>query len=400
MRQYKKLFLITGLSLSLCFYSWTVLAQIVPGAFQLKEYLPLLKNKKIALVVNASSRVYQSHLVDTLLQMHVNVKNLFAPEHGFRGDADAGEELSNAKDKKTGLPIFSLYGKTRKPQKNQLKGIDLIVFDLQDVGVRFFTYLSTLHYVMEAAAENNIPLIVLDRPNPNGYYMDGPILDTAYSSFVGLHPVPIVYGMTIGEYAQMINGEAWLNKHITCKLKVITCKNYTHAMNYDLPYKPSPNLPNALSIALYPSVCLFEGTNISVGRGTDFPFQIIGKPDMQHADFSFTPKSIPGAALHPPYENQLCIGHDLRNYAQFIHYQRPQVNIGFIIDAYKADTSKGNFFTNYFDKLAGTDGLRKSIINGETESQIRHGWKKGLIQFMDIRDKYLLYPDFIKDFRD
>lgn len=348
--------------------------------------------------MNQTSLVGSSLLVDTLLYYHVKIKTLFAPEHGIRGNVSAGELFDNTKDKKTGLPIISLYGKNKKPQAEQLKNIDVLVFDLQDVGVRFYTYISTLHYVMEAAAEAGIPCIVLDRPNPNGYYLDGPVLKKEFTSFVGMHPVPVVYGMTIGEYAHMINGERWLANGVQCALTVIPCIGYTHADRYHLPVRPSPNLPNDDAIALYPSLCLFEGTPYSIGRGTDWPFQCVGKPEMTEGDFTFTPINLPGIASHPPQENKTCRGYRLTNYVQTVHAMQPQMNIGFILSLYQEDTAKASFFTPFFDTLAGTDALRKAIQEGKSEQEIRKSWKADLIAFMRIRDRYLLYPDTVHRF--
>ena len=288
------------------------------GAEQTQKYLPLLKNKRIALVANQSSLINSTHLVDSLLALNINLVKIFSPEHGFRGNADAGEVVSDNIDGKTGIPVISMYGKNKKPQSENLKDVDIMVFDLQDVGVRFYTYISSLHYVMEACAGNNIPLIVLDRPNPNGFYIDGPVLEKEFTSFIGMHPVPIVYGMTIGEYAKMINGEKWLKNEVKCDLTVIKCENYTHNSLYKLPVKPSPNLPDITSVYLYPSLCLFEGTIMSVGRGTKFPFHCYGHPDFKIASFKFKPVSIPGAAKHPKYEGKTCNGINVSDYKEVI----------------------------------------------------------------------------------
>ncbi|HEY8399691.1 MAG TPA: DUF1343 domain-containing protein, partial [Cytophagaceae bacterium] len=289
------------------------LDKIITGAEQLEQYLSLLKNKNVALVVNQTSVVGKTHLVDTLLSLGIKVRKIFSPEHGFRGDADAGERVNNEIDAKTGLPIVSLYGNNKKPNKESLKDVDIVIFDIQDVGVRFFTYISTMHYIMEACAENNKKVLILDRPNPNGHYVDGPVLDLKHKSFVGMHPIPIVHGLTVGELAMMINGEKWLDSGRTCDLQVIKVKNYDHKKRYSLPVKPSPNLPNDLSIQLYPHLCLFEGTTLSVGRGTEFPFQVVGHPNKAYGTFQFTPKSIPGMAKSPLHENKVCYGIDLRS---------------------------------------------------------------------------------------
>lgn len=356
-----------------------------PAAENLSSYLKLLKGKKIALVVNQTSTVGKTHLADTLLASGIQIIKIFSPEHGFRGKADAGEHVNNETDSKTGLPVISLYGRNKKPDREQLKDVDIIVFDIQDVGVRFYTYISTLHYVMEAAAENNKEVLILDRPNPNGFYIDGPVLDTSCASFVGMHPIPIVHGLTVGELAGMINGEKWLTGGKNCKLTVIKATSYTHKSHYSLPVKPSPNLPNDLSIRLYPSLCLFEGTNISVGRGTLFPFQAIGFPDTAFGRFTFTPKSIEGMAKNPPCENKLCYGVDFR--------EKEPVNftLKYLIDFYRLYPDKKHYFNNFFEKLAGNKELRKQIEQGMTEAQIRKTWEKDLDNYRTMRKKYLLY---------
>ena len=365
--------------------------KIIPAAEQLESYLPLLKGKRVALVVNHSSLVGNHHLVDTLLKHNIHVKKIFAPEHGFRGNADAGAHIKNSRDRKTGLPIISLYGKHQKPTEEDLLGIDIILFDIQDVGVRFYTYLSTLHYVMEAGAEQHIPLIILDRPNPNGYYIDGPVLQKRYRSFVGLDPVPVVYGMTIGEYAQMLNGEGWLKHALKVDLKIIPLKYYAHQSVYTLPVKPSPNLPNARAIMLYPSLAFFEGTVISAGRGTDKPFQLYGAPKYSKKRFSFVPKSKPGAK-YPKYKGKRCYGADL-SYKKL--RKEKSLNLSYLHDAYIRYTDKKHFFLNggkFFDKLAGTNRLRQQIVSGVSVEDIRKSWEKDLKVFKKIRKKYLLYP--------
>lgn len=365
--------------------------EIITGASQLTTYLPLLKNKHVAVVGNPTSVIFNAqkkaiHLIDTLLSHKINIVKVFAPEHGFRGKAGAGETIKNGIDTKTQLPIISLYGKNKKPTPKLLNGIDIIIFDIQDVGARFYTYISTLHYVMEACAENNIPLLLLDRPNPNGHYVDGPILQKEFKSFIGLHPIPIVHGMTIGEYAKMINGEHWLNHGIQCKLNIIPIKNYTHNKTYSLPVKPSPNLPNDVSINLYPSLCLFEGTTISIGRGTDKQFQIYGAPTVPPTNFTFTPRPNSGAK-HPKHEGILCYGKDLRHTPK-LH----QLNLQWLISAYNHTTKKDTFFTSFFKKLAGSDILQQQIEQGLSEQAIRSTWINDLIAFKLIRKKYLLYP--------
>ncbi|WOD43156.1 exo-beta-N-acetylmuramidase NamZ family protein [Hwangdonia lutea] len=367
---------------------------IVTGANQTNKYLPLLKGKNVGVVANQTSVIFKNdsgkehtHLVDSLLALNVNVTKVFAPEHGFRGVADAGEYIEDGIDEKTGLPIFSLYGKNRKPPKEFLEDIDVMLFDVQDVGVRFYTYISTLHYVMETSAELNIPVIVLDRPNPNGHYIDGPILEKDVTSFVGMHTVPIVYGMTIGEYGKMINGEKWMDNEIQCDLTVVPLQHYTHDSEYDLPLKPSPNLPNAKSINLYPSVCFFEGTTVSCGRGTEMQFQIFGAPFLPEEtfDFSFTPQPNFGAKT-PKHQGELCFGKDLRNVERL-----DEINLDWLIEAYKATADKTTFFNQFFPKLAGTKKLQDQIENGVSAEAIKESWKPGLEAFSKTREKYLLY---------
>lgn len=365
---------------------------VITGAERIALYQPMVSNKKVALVVNQTSIIKNQHLVDSLLKLGVNINVVFAPEHGFRGKADAGEIISDTKDGKTGLPIISLYGKKKKPLADDLRGVEAIIFDIQDVGVRFYTYISTLHYVMEACAENSIPLIVLDRPNPNAYFVDGEVLDPAFTSFVGMHTVPTVYGMTIGEYAQMINGEGWLAGHIKCDLTVIPCKNYTHNTYYELPVKPSPNLPDMRSILLYPSTCFFEGTTLSLGRGTDKQFQVIGHPKLS-ADFSFKPLPNEGAK-DPPLKGQVCYGEDLSKLTIGSIMNKGKLDLSYLIRYHQQMKAVGEkyFLDNHFiDKLAGSDKLRKQITAGKTEEEIRATWAPGLEKFQKIRVKYLLY---------
>lgn len=368
--------------------------KVIVGAKQTNLYIPILKNKNVAIIANQSSVIDNTHLIDSLLSVNIKIKKIFCPEHGFRGVADAGKLINNNIDTKTGLPIISLYGKHKKPTKEDLKDIDIIIFDIQDVGVRFYTYISTLHYVMESCAENSIPIIIMDRPNPNGYYIDGPVLDTSIAkSFIGMHPVPLVYGMTIGEYALMINGEKWLKNKIQCDISVITCKNYNHNTIYKLPIKPSPNLPNMLSIILYPSLGLFEGTIMSIGRGTDFPFQVFGHPKLQKTDFTFTPKSKVGAT-NPKYKNTICYGFDLRNISLSSFIDKKEIQLNFLIKSYKSLKRKNNFFNNYFYRLAGTKTLQQQIEKGLSEFEIRKSWQNDINNFKKIRKKYLLYTDF------
>jgi uncharacterized protein YbbC (DUF1343 family) len=362
----------------------------IPGANQTESYKSLIAGKSVAIVANQTSMVGKTHLVDNLISLGMNIKVIFAPEHGFRNLADAGETISNGKDAQTGISVISLYGSHLKPTSGDLTGIDVVIFDIQDVGTRFYTYISTLHYVLESCAENNVKCIVLDRPNPNGYYFDGNILDTAYRSFVGMDPVPVVHGMTVGEYASMLNGEGWLNNGEKCDLTVIKCKNYDHKTFYELPVKPSPNLPNQNSVYLYPSICFFEGTVLSLGRGTAFPFQVFGSPDMPDKGFSFTPESVAGAK-NPPLLGIKCYGTDLRNATEKGLVPKPEINLEWLIDAYNEFPLKDKFFNNYFDVLAGGPVLREQIIKGMSAKQIHESWQEGLDKFSKIREKYLLY---------
>ncbi|MCB0687006.1 MAG: DUF1343 domain-containing protein [Saprospiraceae bacterium] len=365
---------------------------VEPGSWQLADYLPLLENKRIGMVVNQTSTIGKTHLVDSLLHSGIKIEKIFSPEHGFRGKADAGAHIEDANDPDTGIPIISLYGEKNKPSKEDLEPLDLLVFDIQDVGARFYTYISTLHLVMEACADNHKPLLVLDRPNPNGHYIDGPIREEAYKSFVGMHPVPVVYGMTIGEYATMINGEGWLDNGITCELTVIKCKNYDHQTMYTLPIAPSPNLPNLRSVLLYPSLCFFEGTPLSIGRGTTHQFQVIGHPDLE-GDFEFVPQSMFGAA-HPKLQGQTCHGIDLTGLNVRSIFDKKEIQLAFLLDFYQRFLDKSSFFNknDWFDKLAGTTRLREQIIAGQSEDEIRASWQPGLVSFAEKRLKYLLYP--------
>ncbi|MCF8374195.1 MAG: DUF1343 domain-containing protein [Bacteroidales bacterium] len=366
---------------------------VITGTQQTQLYLPMLKGKKVAIVANPTSRIGKQHLVDSLLKMNVDLIKIFSPEHGFRGDAEAGEQVGSFVDEKTGIPVISIYGDHKKPTPDDLKNVGILIFDLQDVGARFYTYISSLHYLMEACAENNIPVIVLDRPNPNGFYVDGPVLKKGFESFVGMHPVPVVHGMTIGEYAQMINGEGWLKDKIKSKLTVITCQNYDHNTLYELPVKPSPNLPNMVSVYLYPSLCFFEGTIMSVGRGTDYPFQCYGHPDFVLGSYIFTPKSIPGVSLHPKYEGENCFGANLSFTSELVVAQK-QIYLGWLIGTWQELHLKKNYFIPFFDKLAGSDLLRKQIEAGKNEEEIRQSWQEDLLKFKETRKKYLLYADF------
>lgn len=356
------------------------------GAENYETYLPLFENKKIGIVTNPTGIVEnKKHLVDFLIEKKVDLQKIYAPEHGFRGTADAGEIIKDGKDIKTNLPIISLYGNNKKPKSEQLAGIDIMLFNIQDVGARFYTYISTLHYVMEACAENNIELLVLDRPNPNGSIVDGPVLEMEQKSFVGMHPIPVLHGMTIGEYAKMINGEKWLANGIQCKLKVVPCTYYNREMKYNLPVKPSPNLPNDQSINLYASLCFFEGTNVSVGRGTEKQFQIYGSPFLLKTDFSFTP--IPNfGAKEPMHKDILCYGEDLSKIKKVI-----RLELKWLIKAYANTSDKTIFFNDFFTKLAGTKKLQEQIINGVSEKEIRKSWEADLNAFKEMRKKYLIY---------
>ena len=378
------------------------------GAERTDIYLPFLKGKNIAVVSNQTSVIYTSrdsifevfpgeknayfdhieytntHLVDSLLSLKISVKKVFAPEHGFRGKADAGKIIKDGFDSKTGLPIISLYGINKKTSAKQLQGIDVVIFDIQDVGARFYTFISTLHYVMEACAESGIPLLVLDRPNPNGHYIDGPVLEAKHNSFVGMHQVPVVYGMTIGEYGLMINGERWLKNGVQCDLKVIPLDNYSHKTIYSLPIKPSPNLPNDKSINLYPSLCFFEGTNVSAGRGTKLQFQIYGSPFLKNTNFEFIPQSN-DAEKNPKNKNQKCFGEDLRTKKRL-----NQLDLSYLVKAYKNNSSK-IFFKSFFTTLAGTEKLQRQIEQGMSVNEIRNTWTEGLRKFRIVREKYLLY---------
>ena len=369
-------------------------SDIIVGANLTETYLPLLIDKNVAIVGNQTSVIFKNdnshvHLVDSLLNRKVNIKKVFAPEHGFRGKADAGEIVKDGIDTKTNLPIVSLYGDNKKPKPEQLLDIDLIIFDIQDVGARFYTYISTLHYIMEACAENNIELLVLDRPNPNGHYIDGPILEKKIKSFVGMHPVPIVHGLTIGEYAKMINGESWLENGIKCDLKVMQMKNYNKTKSYDLPIKPSPNLPNSKSINLYPSLCFFEGTNVNAGRGTNLQFQIFGSPFLNpdYFEFEFTPKSNPGAK-YPKHENKTCYGKNLQN-SETLN----QINLKWLIEAYQNTENQSEFFNNFFNKLAGNDKLKIQIEARLTAKEIRATWVEGLKKYQQMILPYEIYED-------
>jgi uncharacterized protein YbbC (DUF1343 family) len=366
-------------------------AQPQTGAEQINEYLPLLQGKRVAILTNYTALVNGTNVVDTLVRRGVNIVKIFSPEHGFRGDADAGATVGNQVDAKTGIPIISLYGSKRKPSADDLADVDILLYDIQDVGIRFYTYPASLQRYMESAIENHRPLIILDRPDPNGQYVDGPVLDTAFRSFVGMQPVPVVYGMTIGEYARMLVGEGWVPGSSGFKLTVIPCRHYTHRSKYTLPVKPSPNLPNMQSVYLYPSLCLFEGTAISLGRGTDKPFQQFGAPSLPHDLYSFTPQSVPGATS-PPLLGQVCFGYDLSS----IDVGHDTMSLHWLLLAFRLFPDKEHFFNGNgsgFDRLAGSSVLRQQIRDGLSLAAIRESWQPALNHFKTIRKKYLLYAE-------
>jgi uncharacterized protein YbbC (DUF1343 family) len=357
------------------------------GIEQMDVYLPMLENKRVALLVNQTSVMGHVHLADMLKSMKVDIKKIFSPEHGFRGEAAAGEHVNDSIDPQTGFKVVSLYGSNRKPTAEQLKDVDVVIFDIQDVGARFFTYISTLHYLMEACAENNKKVIILDRPNPNPY-VDGPVKQPeAKRNFLGMHPIPATHGMTVGEYAQMINGEGWLPDRKKCELEVVKMRFWTRDTFYSIKIKPSPNLPNDHAIALYPSVCFLEQTAISIGRGTQTPFEVIGSPLLKELPYQFTPIDIKGMAIDPPHENQLCYGYDLRK-----DPEPKKVSLKYLIDMYTIYPDKEKFFGQYFDNIAGNSELKEQIKQGMTEDQIRATWQKDLDAFKEKRKQYLLYP--------
>lgn len=368
---------------------------IAVGADRPTVYLPLLEGKRVGVIANHTSLTSNGHLVDYLLTQGVKVRAVFAPEHGFRGEAGAGEKIGDGKDPQTGLPVRSLYGATKKPTPEMLGDIDLLLFDMQDVGARFYTYLSTMHYAMEAAAEKGIPFIVLDRPNPNGFYMDGPVLEPEYKSFVGMHPIPLVHGMTLGELARMINGEGWLKNKVKAELTVVPCASYKRSDLYHLPVHPSPNLRSMEAVYLYPSLCLFEPTVVSIGRGTDRPFEVYGHPDVQFGSFTFTPKSLKGMAVNPKHQGKKCYGVDLKLFGEFYFQTHRVLYLDWLLATFQAYEAKypGKYFTDasFFDKLAGTSKLRKQIEAGLDSDSIRKSWRDDLKAFANRRKPYLLY---------
>ncbi len=385
------LFAVVILVLCLVFPANATQNPVLTGAEQPELYLSKLKGKRLALVVNQTSMVGDVHLADYLLSRKLTIVKIFAPEHGFRGEAGAGEMVGNSKDEATGIPVVSVFGKNRKPAASQLEDVDIVIFDIQDVGCRFYTFISTLHYMMEVCAENNKKLMILDRPNPNGDYIDGPVLQPAFKSFVGMDPIPVVHGCTIGELAQMINGEKWLAKGAQTDLEIIRVSGYTHSMKYEPPVKPSPNLPNYLSIRLYPSLCFFEATSVSVGRGTQFPFQVLGFPDHSFGKFSFTPQSLKGMELNPLQKDKVCYGEDLRELKE-----SPRFTLSYFISWLNKFKNREEFVTrsSWFNQLMGNDLVLKLIFEGKGESEIRKSWQTELNNYALTRQKYLLYPDF------
>lgn len=385
----RKIILLFGLLLA----SLSAPAQdrIETGAEQTGRYLPLLEGRRVGIMTNHTGTVGRTHLVDTLRSLGVDIRVVFAPEHGFRGQADAGESVASYRDRKTGINVVSVYGSTKRPPDSIMQRLDVLLFDIQDVGLRYYTYLSSMHYLMEACAANGKQLIVLDRPNPNGFYVDGPVLEAKHRSFVGMHPIPVVHGMTLGELARMIDGEGWLRDGLRCKLTVIPCRGYTHRSRYRLPTAPSPNLPNMRAVYLYPSLCFFEGTPVSLGRGTDFPFQAYGHPELQ-GDFSFTPRSNAGAK-NPPLKDKLCHGVDLRTSPSDERIWEREVDLGYVIDCYRQLNLGEKFFTPMFDRLTGTDYVRQMILQGAGADRIKARWADDVERFKQTRKPYLLYEE-------
>ena len=385
----RKIILLFGLLLA----SLSAPAQdrIETGAEQTGRYLPLLEGRRVGIMTNHTGTVGRTHLVDTLRSLGVDIRVVFAPEHGFRGQADAGESVASYRDRKTGINVVSVYGSTKRPPDSIMQRLDVLLFDIQDVGLRYYTYLSSMHYLMEACAANGKQLIILDRPNPNGFYVDGPVLEAKHRSFVGMHPIPVVHGMTLGELARMIDGEGWLRDGLRCKLTVIPCRGYTHRSRYRLPTAPSPNLPNMRAVYLYPSLCFFEGTPVSLGRGTDFPFQAYGHPELQ-GDFSFTPRSNAGAK-NPPLKDKLCHGVDLRTSPSDERIWEREVDLGYVIDCYRQLNLGEKFFTPMFDRLTGTDYVRQMILQGAGADRIKASWADDVERFKQTRKPYLLYEE-------
>ncbi|MFY0643694.1 MAG: DUF1343 domain-containing protein [Bacteroidia bacterium] len=368
-------------------------AKLVLGAERTAEYLPLLKDKKVALMVNQTSTIGATHLVDSLLALGIDLVTVFAPEHGFRGEYSDGATVHGGIDEQTGVKITSLYGKNKRMQPQMLEGIDVLLFDIQDVGVRFYTFISSMHYAMQACAKSGKRFIVLDRPNPNGFYVDGPVLDLKYQSFIGVHPIPVVHGLTVGELAQMINGESWLGEDLRCELTVVSCLNYSHDILYQLPIRPSPNLPNMNSVYLYPFLGLFEGTNVSVGRGTETPFQILGRPGFKGVEY-FTPQSLPGVSDKPKHMGELCGGIVITDAVDSSLFENPRLNLSYLLLFSETNNEEvnGSFFRSYINKLIGNEEFKLQIARGETEDEIRASWSPKLEQYKELRKLYLLYP--------
>ena len=393
MRKILGIALIAVLGMASCQSQHTSERQVLPAAERTDFYLPRLQDQRVAVVANHTSRVDGVHLVDTLLSLGVDIKRIFSPEHGFRGKGEAGEQIASYRDSATGLPVVSLYGTRKKPELKHLEGLDMVVFDIQDVGVRFYTYISTMHYVMEACAETGTRFLVLDRPNPNGFYVDGPVLDTQYRSFVGMHPIPIVHGMTIAELGRMINDQGWLKDGMRCDYDWVACENYTHDSIYQLPLAPSPNLPDMRSILLYPSLGLLEGTVYNAGRGTNTPFQLFGHPDMEKGEITYIPRAIEGASTSPKYKGEVCHGIDLRRYPMDSLTQHPRLRLDWVRMAMD-QLPEGDFFVPFFRHLSGTDQLMEQLKQDVPVREIRESWRPQLEEFMQLREQYLIYEDF------
>jgi len=395
MRHLLGILLIMTLGLASCMSQQSAQDDILPAASRTRLYMPRLQGQQVAVVANHTALVDGVHLVDTLLSRGIRVTKIFSPEHGFRGEGEAGELIGDDTDSTTGLPVISLYGSNKKPELKELEDVDVVVFDIQDVGVRFYTYISTMHYVMEACAETGTRFLVLDRPNPNGFYVDGPVLDPDYRSFVGMHPIPLVHGMTIAEMGRMINNEGWLGDGLRCDYQWIACKNYTHDSLYQLPVPPSPNLPNMRSIYLYPSLGLMEGTVVNVGRGTQWPFQVYGHPDMQDAEFTYRPQSIEGVSTNPKFKGRICSGIDLRNYPLDSLLEHPRLRLHWVRHAMN-HVPEEDFFLPFFNNLAGNEELMRQLKQEVPTPEIRKSWEDGLEAFMKMREQYLIYEDFTK----
>ncbi len=397
MRHVLGIALLVMIGLTCCRSQQASHSEILPAAERTEKYIPRLQDQRVAVVANHTARVGGVHLIDTLLARGIDIRKIFSPEHGFRGTGEAGEPIASYRDSATGLPVVSLYGSRKRPKLRQLEDVDVVVFDIQDVGVRFYTYISTMHYVMEACAQTATRLLVLDRPNPNGFYVDGPVLDTQYQSFVGMHPIPLVHGMTIAELGRMINDQGWLKDGLRCDYEWIACKNYTHDSLYHLPVAPSPNLPNMRSVYLYPSLGLLEGTVINVGRGTHAPFQVFGHPHMKRGDLTYTPRAIQGASTNPKYKGEVCQGIDLRNYPLDSLTRHPRLRLQWLQQAMQQMPEEGDFFLPFFKNLSGNDQLLKQLRNDVPIKEIRQSWQPHIKDFMRKRKKYLIYEDFTRN---